>query len=579
MNLVLRIVSLNDGPRAGPSASFGAAGGSIGRAEGNTLVLEDEHRAISRRQAEVRAEGGGFVIANVGSGNVLAVGGQNVPAGATLPLRPGDALRIGGYAIEVVSDTTGADETTSFAADFSASPRRSSAGPAASPSPFGMPAASSADPFADLFGSASPAAHFAPPPASPFAPAAPSPAVDRLPDDFDPFAMPPPAAARPPPPASSASGFEDLIAAPPSAGSIDHLFGIGAPVSSGDDPLAAFLADTVPAPGASGAAALSTDPLALFGRSEDSRPPPPPEHAPDQIPELRGAFALPKPLPRPSGGAPPKTDIRVASPLLRPTPGIASVSRPVLAPPDPPARPTSPPIPPARPVTTTPSSPALLLPERTIPPGWTPDAIAVWNALCEGAGVRLAPPPNTGPQFVRVVGMIMRAAVEGTVQLMAVRHATRQELHAQVTQIQPKNNNPLKFAPDGLSALEQLLQPAVRGFLPGPAAMTDAMNDLLGHAIGTMAGTRAALEGVLGRFAPQQLEAKLSGKSVLDNLVPAARKAKLWDLYLQHYEALREEAHEDFHALFGRAFLAAYEQQLERLRREKAAAGSRAPGS
>ena len=88
----------------------------------------------------------------------------------------------------------------------------------------------------------------------------------------------------------------------------------------------------------------------------------------------------------------------------------------------------------------------------------------------------------------------------------------------------------------------------------------------------TMAGTRAALEGVLKRFGPQELEAKLASKSVLDSVLPMNRKAKLWELYLQHYESIRDEAQEDFHTLFGRAFLAAYEQQLERLRREKPAA-------
>jgi FHA domain-containing protein len=122
--------------------------------------------------------------------------------------------------------------------------------------------------------------------------------------------------------------------------------------------------------------------------------------------------------------------------------------------------------------------------------------------------------------------------------------------------------------------MEQMLQPAVRGFLPGPAAMTDAMHDLLGHAIGTMAGTRAALEGVLKRFGPQELEAKLASHSVLDSVLPMNRKAKLWELYLQHYGSIRDEAQEDFHTLFGRAFLAAYEQQLERLRREKASASA-----
>jgi FHA domain-containing protein len=398
-----------------------------------------------------------------------------------------------------------------------------------------------------------------------------------LPDDFDPFAPPPAAtpAAAPRPARSSAGGaFEDLIPSAASA-SIDSMFGLGS--SGSGDPLAAFLAGMPPPRdplGGRGAEApLSTDPLALFGAENNARQPPPRETSPDQTAELRGAFTPPKPMPRvahpqpsPVATAPPSLEARPMPPAApAPVARATAAPRPQVHPPH---------GPPASAGSGSPASSSVPSEETTEPPviGWSADALAVWNALCEGAGVRLDPPPNTGPAFMRVVGMMLRSSVEGTVQLMAMRQATRQELQAQVTVIRPKNNNPLKFAPDGQSAMEQVLQPAVRGFLPGPAAMTDAMNDLLGHAIGTMAGTRAALEGVLKRFGPQELEAKLASKSVLDSVLPMNRKAKLWELYLQHYESIRDEAQEDFHTLFGRAFLAAYEQQLERLRREKSAA-------
>ena len=193
----------------------------------------------------------------------------------------------------------------------------------------------------------------------------------------------------------------------------------------------------------------------------------------------------------------------------------------------------------------------------------------MWNAFCEGAGVAVDPPQGINPELMRVVGGLLRAAVAGTLQLMTVRATAKHELRAQVTMIQARDNNPLKFSPDARSALEQMLQPPMRGFLAGPAAMTDAMHDLVGHTIGTMAGTRAALEGVLDRFTPQQLEAKLVGRSMLDSLLPMNRKAKLWELYLRHFDTIRDEAHDDFHTLFGRAFLAAYEQQLDRLQREE----------
>jgi FHA domain-containing protein len=199
------------------------------------------------------------------------------------------------------------------------------------------------------------------------------------------------------------------------------------------------------------------------------------------------------------------------------------------------------------------------------------DTLALWSAFCQGAGVNFTPPQGLNPDLMRVIGRLLRSAIDGSVKLVAARAATKQELRAEVTVIQAKGNNPLKFSPDAESALEQLLQPPLRGFMPGPEAVSDAMDDLLGHTIGTMVGTRAALEGVLQRFEPTQLESKLAGRSMMDSLLPMNRRAKLWELYLQHYDSVRTEAQEDFHNLFGRAFLQAYEEQLDRLDAERRA--------
>ena len=122
---------------------------------------------------------------------------------------------------------------------------------------------------------------------------------------------------------------------------------------------------------------------------------------------------------------------------------------------------------------------------------------ALWAAFCAGAGIRPDAMQTATPERMQLIGELLRSAVEGTLQMMTVRTATRQELRAAVTVIRARDNNPLKFSPDAQSVLEQLLRPPLRGFLPAQAAMDDAMHDLVGHTIGTMAGTRAALEGVL----------------------------------------------------------------------------------
>ena len=200
-----------------------------------------------------------------------------------------------------------------------------------------------------------------------------------------------------------------------------------------------------------------------------------------------------------------------------------------------------------------------------VPAGASTEVDPLWAAFCEGAGIRVDLPQGLNPDQMRMIGKVLREAIEGALRLMAVRSTAKTELRAAVTTIRARNNNPLKFSPNAQAALEQLLQPPLRGFMAGPLAMQDAMHDLVGHSIGTMAGMRAALAGVLARFEPGELESKLEGKSVMDSLLPMNRKAKLWDLYLQHFGSIRDDAQDDFHNLFGAAFVAAYEDQLDRL--------------
>jgi type VI secretion system FHA domain protein len=99
-------------------------------------------------------------------------------------------------------------------------------------------------------------------------------------------------------------------------------------------------------------------------------------------------------------------------------------------------------------------------------------------------------------------------------------------------------------------------------------AMRDAFDDLRAHQLGVMAGMKAALDGVLDRFNPQQLEAQLTQKSKLNALLPSLRKARLWELFQELFGQLSSEAQDDFEELFGKAFLRAYEAQLDLLGNE-----------
>ena len=148
------------------------------------------------------------------------------------------------------------------------------------------------------------------------------------------------------------------------------------------------------------------------------------------------------------------------------------------------------------------------------------------------------------------------------------RAALKREIRAEVTMIVAKENNPLKFSPTAEVALNHLLGPPTRGFMPPAPAMRDAYEDLRAHQFAFLAGMRAALDGVLHRFDPAVLEGKLTQKSVLSTLLPASRKAKMWDVFQQLYAQISAEAADDFHELFGKAFLRAYEAHIDQLKKD-----------
>jgi type VI secretion system FHA domain protein len=172
------------------------------------------------------------------------------------------------------------------------------------------------------------------------------------------------------------------------------------------------------------------------------------------------------------------------------------------------------------------------------------------------------------PDTMLLLGQLLRESMRGTVELLLARAALKREMRAEVTMIVSRENNPLKFSPTVEVVLQHLLGPPAPGFMPAATAVRDAFDDLRAHQLGVMAGMRAALDGVLQRFNPQQLEGKLARRSAIDSLIPSTRKARLWEAFNELFSQLQTEAQDDFDELFGKAFLNAYEDQLARLHRE-----------
>lgn len=546
--IVLAVMTYNGTATEPVEASFDELGGTIGRADGNLMVLPDPERTISRVHAKVVYRNGTYAIEDRGS-NPILVNGNVVGHGREWPLAPGDVVQIGGYELGVRASGAPASSDDPFADVFSPVAGVPAETPLSQPS----------------FQTAPPAK--APPRATPPAP----PPAGAIPSDWDPLSDD--TAARP-----SSSRAErdpgDLMGPGAADESIDDLFGLGdkSPKPGqeawpDDDDFLGVFDPEGPASGGAGErvakprienARLDHDRSELGAAFPGALPPavPQPEKAPTTSPSVRAADAQVDPL---AAAAPPRPQAEPRRGAVVSWDGGARQAT-VVAPAGGGRRNS------AMSTSSGGARPGIRAPE-TPPPAVAPaDNDELLRALLEGLGMARASAITTlTPTLMRLLGTLLAESVSGTVDLLHARASIKREVRAEVTAIRPRQNNPLKFSPTAALALQHLLGPTVPGFLPADEAMRDAFRDLRAHELAVMAGMRSALAGLLQRFDPKALESRITGKSGLGMLLSGGRRAQLWEAYQQLFGQLSAEAEDGFHEVFGRAFLQAYEEQLDRL--------------
>ncbi len=483
--------------------------------------------------------------------------------------------------------SAGADPFAGLIAATPAAPMP--AAPAGSSHPLAALARPSADPFADLLGASGSSVGGAPMPARPAGPAA-----THIPDDFNPFAMPAT------PARNTADPLRDLADDGIDLASLSgekRVSLVDFDPSAKIDPRDTLRGGTPSLVDSQHAA----DPMKLFGGPEDrlvaGNAAAPAGRTPmrDDFAELGANFTPPRALADPRAPGAGQVPAPAAAGAGRAPPSVPAAERvapiaPEVRPPAPPARaaslPASGSIDLAGLAASAPASPipAYPLPGAPVPAMGGPARPALGGgggggslssaapgdllaAFLEGAHAQAMNLPNgLTPELMRTMGRLVYHAVAGAMTLISARQITKREMGAEVTMIVPKGNNPLKFLPTPEAALMQILGPKMPGFMSSVDAMEDAFDDLRAHEVGVIAGTRAALGEVLRRFDPKVLEARLGTGGLIDNLVPATRRSKLWAAFEAQFNEVHREAEEDFNKLFGEAFIVAYQAEVARHR-------------
>jgi type VI secretion system FHA domain protein len=271
------------------------------------------------------------------------------------------------------------------------------------------------------------------------------------------------------------------------------------------------------------------------------------------------AFAPPKPVAPVNFNDLDIDDLLGDEPIGAPTASQQPPPRPVPRAPEPPPVAAAPSPIVAPPVIGEPPG----TPAASVPAATTADAAVMLAALLRGAGVpdlRLADPVAS----MEAAGAVFRAMVEGLREVLMSRAAIKGELRVEQTMLRARDNNALKFSVTVEEAVAALLLPPRTGYKAPIAAVQEAARDIQSHEMAVMAGVQTALIGLLKRFDPAALEARLS-PGRLDSFLPGARKARIWELFCDTYKDIAREAEDDFQSVFGREFARAYDAQMKKL--------------
>tara|TARA_R110002049_G_scaffold10127_3_gene50389 strand:- start:95247 stop:96644 length:1398 start_codon:yes stop_codon:yes gene_type:complete len=218
----------------------------------------------------------------------------------------------------------------------------------------------------------------------------------------------------------------------------------------------------------------------------------------------------------------------------------------------------TPPLPEA--VTLAPTAPARATPQV----GDSAAARTFLEAL--GAGDIDLSDDDLEPAMQRL-GAVLHTMIAGVREILMTRQSIKSEFRINQTVISAGANNPLKFSVSVDQAIEAMVRPATKGYLPAAEAAQQALDDIKAHEVAMMTGMQAALRGVLAELDPAKLSERIAADSSLRSVL-SNKKARYWDIFEAQYGKISDQAENDFHDLFSKEFARAYQAQLERLKKQ-----------
>ncbi|RLJ36289.1 FHA domain protein [Litoreibacter meonggei] len=255
--------------------------------------------------------------------------------------------------------------------------------------------------------------------------------------------------------------------------------------------------------------------------------------------------------------------------------------------PTPPPTPTPPPAPPipapvandaspfagAAPANPAPAAPApegfsSATPQRPPPPAAAPtgpSADAMLRAFCEGAGLPMQNLPAKDPmELAHELGQSLRVTTEELKALLGARAATKQFVKSgSRTMMGQTDNNPLKFMPDAIQAMDVMYINPRPGYLNGTSTLVEAFGDIKRHQTAVYSAIQPALARLLEDLSPEAIEKRTGGAASKLAVVGGGKKTRNWDVFVERWDAKTHPYENGMLDVFLTYFAEAYDASIK----------------
>lgn len=194
---------------------------------------------------------------------------------------------------------------------------------------------------------------------------------------------------------------------------------------------------------------------------------------------------------------------------------------------------------------------------------------APWlTAFAEGLGVRAEDIMQAGGEaFMMRAGALLRQCLQGLVSNAQTRASLKNEFRLDMTLVNPRANNPVKFSAHGDQLVRQLFSGERESFLTMEEAVAECSEDFRHHQLAMMAGMQQAFKELMQQLSPDELEQRFE-RMRQKGLRLTGKGNRYWEAYREFHQELQEED-DIFASLFMVPFARAYDEQIRKLRQDK----------